>query len=250
MLGVFGHIGQQPAKVEGRVGRRAEHHDTGQGNVHQAQGVGREATTIEVRRLVCDQLQHRGVGVLLDIALGQGQVRGDAEGVFLVGNHLKAQGACAGAVVEPQCFFELHLVAGADVQCAADALEVLGGQHGPGVAVAQGEDVALPARVFGRQKGMVDEALGASKIVQRRVQQGHGSAGHALGAVMHPPGEVGLGIQADEGRLYVDFAVVDQRVFEQGLGKGMEVVEVTKRLVQAVLAVPLGGDSRFDLRVV
>ncbi|MNC05028.1 hypothetical protein D3C75_524840 [compost metagenome] len=116
------------------------------------------------------------------------------------------------------------LIAGADVQFATHRLELLDAQF-----VLEVFDVEMPACVgAGDELGVLGERFVPGKIVQGGIQQRDGTAGGSCGKVMHPPGRLRRGIQAQPGFLDIvfDAEAVPQRLLQQGFGKGGNIQKI------------------------
>ncbi|MCY1181932.1 hypothetical protein D9M73_224670 [compost metagenome] len=87
--------------------------------------------------------------------------------------------------------------------------------------------------------------------MQRGVQQRDGATGGAARKVMHPPGRLRRGIQAQPGFLDIvfDAEAVPQRLLQQGFGKGGNIQQIAQGLIHGVLRGPVKLDGFFQLAV-
>ena len=186
-------------------------------------------------------------GLLVDVVLHQGHMRGDIQRAFLAENDFVAQDIARRFFGGEQRVFKVLLVAGADVQFATQGLELLDAQF-----VLERFDVEMPAFVgAGDELRVLGKRLVPGKVVQRGIEQRDGATGGAARKIMHPPGRLHRGIQAQPGVLdiVIDAEAVLQRLLQQGFGKGGNILQITQCLIGGVLRGPAELDGFFQLAV-
>ncbi|MNV25199.1 hypothetical protein D3C71_1162880 [compost metagenome] len=183
VLRVMGNIGDHGHGIGRGVGIRGDQHDAGQVNVHHRQVVAVDGAAPPAQVLaVIEQSLHQVKGILPDVVFHQRHVRRDVERGLVAEADFVAQDVAGHPVMRQQEIFQVLLVTAADIQFAAQRLELLDTQ-----LLLELYHAEMPAYVgAGDEFGVLGEHLLTGKIVQGGIQQRDGTAGGCAGKVMTP----------------------------------------------------------------
>ena len=233
-VGVMGDVRHHRRDIPRQVEVVGNQQHAGEQGAHQAQ-------SIELRH--CALTLHGALqqvkGRRVDLAAQSGQMRCRVQGGLLAGDHLGLQAVPVGLQCRLHMCLQVLGVVGAEVQLAAQRDELLDA-HARVVRF----DVELTAGVrLADVARAVGEAFVAGKVLQGRVEQRQRAAGAALKNGAAAADQKHMGGAHVQGQPVLVLQCSDQ----QGLGKGVHILQVFQALIDAVLRGPglgIGGLER------